>query len=221
MEDQNTISHGTSHNSALLIIFVVVMGILYFGFIKFEHPVPTSQQKKPAVKSNVTITHKGNVTTYTDTARKFTFQYPSTVKVNKSGIYKNNKLNIKHLLTTNHAGKLGTDFPPDQYPALATAITKGTKFQPVRTTANTKYLIRNDFETVKLGNNYFVKDFPATNTTCGCTEVQYVTIIGKYFVSFSMGKTATAEKTTQTASQTATNTFTSIETILSSLKPIN
>jgi hypothetical protein len=216
---ENQPPHGTSHNSALLIIFIVVIGLLYFGFIKFAQLAPAPQQKTPAVRSNVIVTHKGEITTYTDTAGGFSFQYPSDITVNDDGVFKYNTLNLNYLALTNHDRKLGNDFPTDQYASLAAAITNGTKFQPVRTAQNTKYVLRNDFETIKIGNRYFVKDFPVTNKTCGCTEIQYVTIVGKYFVSFSVGKTT--EKTSKTASQTATNEFADIETVLSSLKPTN
>ena len=203
MENQETSTHhGAPHNLVLLLIFIVVIALLAFSINKLSHPQPAP--KIPAIRTSVTVTQKNGIMTYTDRAGGFSFQYPTTITVNDDGVFKYNTLNLNYLPTTNLDRKLGNDFAPDQYAALAAAITNGTKFQPIRTAKNVSYPIRNDFQTVKIGTHYFVRDFPVTNSNCGCTEIQYVTIVGKYFVSYTMAKgiSSPSDKTTPKAGAT-------------------
>lgn len=183
---------GISHNTVLLGIFLFVIVLMGVSAFKVTNPSP-AQPTEPDKTPRVIVTNKGALTEYTDTNNGFRFSYPSELSVNDRG-FKFDAINLIYLPIANAQGKLGSDFPPDQYGALAKAIRSGTKFQPIKSAENTKgYPLKNDFETLKIGERYFVRDFAIYNRNCECIQVQYVTVLDNAFLSFSMVTTTTPE----------------------------
>lgn len=177
---------------------------------------PTTPPSPTTIKNQTT-----SWKSFTDTALGFSFLYPTSGYIiettQKIGI---GTINIQSFKENDQEKYLFHIFEPNEYTYLKASIEKGTPFSSLQPGK------KDEFKTLKLGTNNFVRIYPIVDPTCQCDQIKYITIVKDTYLMISVARQYTASVTpeatkTEQRQNALKEQFSDIEKILATFKTAN